>query len=86
MRDQRNLSALPLRDLRQFIPDGFRDEDGVWHDGPHRIAFDQAVERLEKYEEALRMIRSHAAAGFGGEVLVDPPGQYLDEFIDGVLG
>ncbi len=29
--------------LTRWVPDGFRDEDGVWHDGPHRAAALEAL-------------------------------------------
>lgn len=36
-----------LRSKREFMPEGFRDDDGVWHDGPHRIEFDEALAEIE---------------------------------------
>lgn len=36
-----------LRSFARFIPDGFRDEDGVWHEGPHRVEFEATLELLE---------------------------------------
>jgi hypothetical protein len=35
-----------LRSKREFLPDGFRDDDGVWHDGPHQAEFDEALFKL----------------------------------------
>jgi hypothetical protein len=32
--------------LVRWIPDGFRDDDGVWHDGPHRLAALAALDTL----------------------------------------
>jgi hypothetical protein len=41
-------AAADLRDsLTRYVPDGFRDEAGVWHDGPHRVAALAALDRLE---------------------------------------
>jgi hypothetical protein len=41
--------------LVTFVPDGFRDEDGTWWDGPHRrdalLALDVLVGRLEQAEQ-----------------------------------
>lgn len=34
-----------------FVRPGFRDEDGVWHDGPHRIEFDAALHDLAAEED-----------------------------------
>lgn len=32
-----NDPAMTLREsIEEHVPDGFRDEDGVWHDGPHQ--------------------------------------------------
>jgi hypothetical protein len=36
-----------LREKGQFIPGGFRDEDGEWHDGPHSAEFAKALSQLE---------------------------------------
>ena len=37
-----------------FVPEGFRDEDGVWHDGPHKseatVALAALVERNQRLE------------------------------------
>lgn len=35
-----------IRSKRRFIPAGFRDEDGVWHNGPHQLEFDNALDKL----------------------------------------
>ena len=36
-----------------FVRVGFRDEDGVWHVGPHRIEFDAALATLTEHLERL---------------------------------
>jgi hypothetical protein len=38
--------------IEQFVPDGFRDEDGVWHDGPHRTA------ALAELDDLLAVVRA----------------------------
>ena len=52
-----------VRGKRQFIPNGFSDENGVWHDGPHLIEFDAALTRLaricEEQREALDAARAY---------------------------
>lgn len=35
-----------LSKINQFVPSGFRDEDGVWWEGPHRIEAQRAVDDL----------------------------------------
>lgn len=49
----------PLDVLREkadlFVLSGFRDEDGVWHDGPHCIEFDAALAQLEALVEEASM-------------------------------
>ena len=48
-------AATTLRaQIEQFVPDGFRDEDGVWHEGPHRRDAFAAVDELEAEIERLR--------------------------------
>jgi hypothetical protein len=42
------IALLPLlRKKGQFIPSGFRDEDGVWHEGPHSAEYATALSRIE---------------------------------------
>jgi hypothetical protein len=35
-----------LAKVTQFVPSGFRDEDGVWWDGPHRLEAQRAIDDL----------------------------------------
>jgi hypothetical protein len=46
--------------LEQWAPDGFRDDDGVWHDGPHRINTLAALGRLVARLEAAQRERDEA--------------------------
>lgn len=47
----------PIDVLREkadlFVITGFRDDDGVWHDGPHRIEFDIALTNIERLVDAV---------------------------------
>lgn len=48
--------------IEEFVIDGFRDDDGVWHDGPHRRAALAELDGLEaKLAEAERVISLCAA-------------------------
>jgi hypothetical protein len=44
-----------LREKGQFIPNGFRDDDGVWHDGPHSAEFATTISKLEYGWKRLRL-------------------------------
>jgi hypothetical protein len=41
--------------IRRYVPSGFRDDDGVWHHGPHQndalFALDSLVAALEQAEQ-----------------------------------
>lgn len=41
-----------------FVRSGFRDEDGVWYDGPHLAGFDAALADVERLVEAARGVMS----------------------------
>ena len=58
------MTADPAADLREalerYVPTGFRDDDGVWHEGlsraKARAALDVLAARLEALEAALKYI------------------------------
>ena len=64
MTSESNALFSVLRQKREFLPDGFRDEDGVWHDGPHREEFDAMVNELSSIVTGLT---SYALAGPSNE-------------------
>lgn len=64
-----------LRQKRDFLPDGFRDEDGVWQDGPHRAEFDSALNDLE--------LRISVALGHCKRELFLEAERVLKELVDG---
>jgi hypothetical protein len=56
-------AALFLREMvRMFVPGGFRDEDGVWHDGPNALASNNALDALVARVEAAERDRDQAVA------------------------
>lgn len=58
-----------LRDkMNLFVPSGFRDEDGVWHDGPHQIEFIAALDAVEALVESMREITNTQQATSSGDV------------------
>ncbi len=47
--------------LVQYLPDGFRDEDGVWHEGPHRAqslaALDALLAENQRLSDEMQRLR-----------------------------
>ena len=39
-----------LQEFGDYIPQGSRDDDGIWHDGPHRDRFDALCARVAELE------------------------------------
>lgn len=73
-----------LERLRELVllrvPDGFRDDDGVWHDGPHRLAFLADLDAIaallaerERLRGALDEARVVVAAYYEAHVEDDDP-------------
>lgn len=58
--------------IRKYVPDGFRDDDGIWHQGPHRLT---ALTNLAAVAAAL----TQAPSPDGAHPEVDEPWQYTEE-------
>jgi hypothetical protein len=54
-----------------FVRPGYRDEDGVWHDGPHRVEFDAALARLAARLEAAECALASAEEWYDDHVATE---------------
>jgi hypothetical protein len=51
------------------VPDGYRDDDGVWWAGPHRQSFDALLYYLDRLEAVAEAAREDVELGWASGVL-----------------